>query len=75
MQERDSIMEIVAAVLHLGNIRFVPGNNDDAALADAHAGDALSTAATLLQVCGHRRVVSGISGLPNGFAFDVILAN
>ena len=50
VQERDSVLVIVACVLHLGNIRFHQGDMDNAELLDERSHDALCTVADLLQV-------------------------
>ena len=50
MQERDSVLAIVASVLHLGNIGFQQGNMDNAELLDEKSEDAMYTVSDLMQV-------------------------
>ena len=49
-QERDAVLRIVAAVLHLGNLGFRSGGSDDAALDGRESEEALNIIADLLQV-------------------------
>ena len=50
--DQDAIMRIVAAVLHLGNVAFIPDPKEEEAciMADEEAGKHLGWAATLLGV-------------------------
>lgn len=50
MQERDSVLAIVASVLHLGNIGFQQGDMDNAELLDEKSEDAMFTVSDLMQV-------------------------
>lgn len=50
LQERDSVLRLVACVLHLGNVSFQQGDMDNAELQDERSHDALCTVADLLQV-------------------------
>ena len=49
-QERDAVLQLVACVLHLGNIEFVCNDDDEAIPASDSAWTALSMASTLLEV-------------------------
>lgn len=49
-EDRDAVMRIVAAVLHLGNMGFQAGSQDDAALDGPASRDTLHIVAQLLQV-------------------------
>ena len=44
------LAQVVAAVLHLGNIQFAPGGADDTVLADQASQQSLHIVANLLQV-------------------------
>eukprot|EP00208_Stichococcus_sp_RCC1054_P002079 CAMPEP_0206143610 /NCGR_PEP_ID=MMETSP1473-20131121/21153_1 /ASSEMBLY_ACC=CAM_ASM_001109 /TAXON_ID=1461547 /ORGANISM="Stichococcus sp, Strain RCC1054" /LENGTH=1690 /DNA_ID=CAMNT_0053539093 /DNA_START=726 /DNA_END=5798 /DNA_ORIENTATION=+ len=48
--EQESILSVVAAVLHLGNVQFGNNSNDEAVVADPKSQAELETAARLLQV-------------------------
>ena len=49
--EREAVLRCVAAVLHLGNIQFVQGEVDDAAVPDTEESEAeLAVVAELLEV-------------------------
>jgi Myosin head (motor domain) len=48
--ERQAVLGVVAAVLHLGNVEFAAGGADDAVYADGASAAAAATAAMLLQV-------------------------
>ena len=50
VQERDSVLAIVASVLHLGNIGFQQGDMDNAELLDEKSEDAMYTVSDLMQV-------------------------
>lgn len=50
VQERDSVLAIVASVLHLGNISFQQGDMDNAELLDEKSEDAMYTVSDLMQV-------------------------
>ena len=50
VQERDSVLAIVASVLHLGNISFQQGEMDNAELLDEKSEDAMYTVSELMQV-------------------------
>ncbi len=54
MGPQEAIVSVVAAVLHLGNIRFADNSIDEAEPADEATVAELQTAARLLQVCGAR---------------------
>lgn len=47
---QESVLSIVAAVLHLGNVEFAQNSADEAVLASAAAQEELDVAASLLQV-------------------------
>ena len=47
---QEAILSVVAAVLHLGNVRFADNSIDEAVPADEAASTELQTAARLLQV-------------------------
>ena len=49
-QERDSVLAIVASVLHLGNISFQQDDMDNAELLDEKSEDAMYTVSDLMQV-------------------------
>ena len=50
VQERDSVLAIVASVLHLGNIGFQQGDMDNAELLDEKSEDAMYIVSDLMQV-------------------------
>lgn len=48
----DTVLRLVACVLHLGNITFVNSSSDEAMVADAEGMHAMGAAAALLGVSG-----------------------
>ena len=50
LQDRESVLTIVAAVLHIGNITFTQGDSDEAVISDEAAQQALLNVATFLEV-------------------------
>eukprot|EP00891_Asterochloris_glomerata_P005032 jgi/Astpho2/5032/e_gw1.00071.58.1_t len=48
--DRESVLTIVAAVLHIGNITFTQGDSDEAVISDEAAQQALLNVATFLEV-------------------------
>jgi len=47
---QETVLSVVAAVLHLGNVEFGQNNSDEAVLASPAALEELETVAALLQV-------------------------
>lgn len=67
VQERDSVLAIVASVLHLGNIGFQQGDMDNAELLDEKSEDAMYTVSDLMQVGG---LFAWLCSIPLGCILD-----